>query len=171
MLSPASHLIKSTKGRCGTQAYEILAGKFRTTGVYFLPTFSSLERKMTNAVQLAVWGGMLLLIGFFGIIFWKIFTGSISLDYLLYGDVRERTAKDSQSYSTQFSPGRAQALMFTVVAAGYYLLQVIQDPTKFPQIPDTLLYALGGSHAVYLGGKAQGLLLGRIRDLIDRRTP
>lgn len=127
---------------------------------------------MTNAAQLAVWGGMLLLIGFFGIIFWKVFTGNIGLDYLLSGDVRKRTAKDSQSqYFTQFSPGRAQALMFTVVASVYYLLQVIQDPTKFPQIPDTLLYALGGSHAVYLTGKAQGLLLGRIRDLIDRRTP
>ena len=127
---------------------------------------------MTNAARLAVWGGMLLLIGFFGIIFWKVFTGSIGLDYLLSGDVKNPSGRDSQpQYSTQFSPGRAQALMFTVLATVYYLLQVIQDPTKFPQIPDTLLYALGGSHAVYLGGKAQGLLLGRIRDLIDRRTP
>jgi hypothetical protein len=126
---------------------------------------------MTNAVQLASWGGIVLFVGYFGFVFWKLFTGDISLDYLLCGDVRVRDANDPAArYSTHFSPGRAQALMFTVVASVYYLLQVIQDPTKFPQIPNAMLYTLGGSHALYLGGKAQGLLLGRLRDLIDRRT-
>lgn len=126
---------------------------------------------MTNAAQLASWGGIVLLAGFFGIIFWKLLTNRISLSYLLYGDARVPGASTAApSYSTHFSPGRAQALMFTVVISGYYLLQVIHDPTRFPQIPDALIYALGGSHAVYLGGKAQGLLLGRLRDLIDRRT-
>ena len=126
---------------------------------------------MPNVAVLAAWEGIILMAGFFGLIFWKMLTGEISLDCLLYGDARARLGT---GYSTFFSPGRAQMLMFTVVSAMYMLLQVIQNPTKFPDMPSALVAFLGGSHAVYLGGKAQALYLGRLRDLVaslDGRRP
>ena len=117
---------------------------------------------MPNAAELATWEGIILLAGLCVVVFWKLFTGSISLDYLLYGDAR---GLRGDGYSSFFSPGRAQMLMFTVVSAIYFLLQVIQDPTRFPDMPNALIVLLGGSHALYLGGKAQALYLGRFRDL------
>jgi len=119
---------------------------------------------MSSVARLVSWEGMILLGGFFGVIGWRLFIGDISLDYLLYGDRRDRSG-----YSAFFSPGRTQLLMVTILTAGYYLLQVIHDPTTFPKIPTSWVVALGGSHAIYLGGKAQSMLFG-IRDLINRRT-
>jgi hypothetical protein len=121
-----------------------------------------------DMAQLVYWEGIILLGGFFGVIFWRLFTGEISLDGLLYGSRRDRS--NDLGYSAFFSPGRTQMLIVTIVTAGYYLLQVIHDPTTFPKIPVAWTVALGGSQAIYLGGKAQSMLLG-IRDLIDRRTP
>ncbi len=125
---------------------------------------------MPSAAELAVWVGILLLFGFAGIILWKVATGGICLDYLLDGDAR---VANGAGYSTFFSPGRAQMLAFTVIFAANYLLQVIQDPSRFPDVPATVLVVLGGSQAVYLGGKAQALYWGRLRDLADllRRRP
>lgn len=126
---------------------------------------------MPDITKLAVWGSITLLAGFVGVIMWELMTGDISMDWLLYGDAPTRRGA---GYTTFFSPGRVQMLMVTVSSAVYLLLQVIQDPTKFPDVPNTLLAILGGSHAIYLGGKAQALYLGRLRDLaalLDRRTP
>jgi len=108
---------------------------------------------MPSPATLAYWEGLILIGGFFGIIFWKMFTGGISLKFLLHGH-----RKVASGYATFVSPGRTQILMFTIFVAGYYLLQVIHDPTTFPQVPTALIVALGGSHGVYLGGKAQSLL-------------
>ena len=124
---------------------------------------------MPDVIEFAAWEGIILVSGICGIVLWKLMTGTISLNYLLHGDTRPVGGKAKRTY---FSAGRAQMLMFTVAGAGYLLLQVIQDPTKFPDIPTPLLIALGGSHAVYLGGKAQATYLGRLRDwvvLLDRR--
>lgn len=124
---------------------------------------------MPNVAQLAAWEGIILVSGLCGIVLWKLLTGGISLNYLLHGDARAVKGGHRKTY---FSAGRAQMLMTTVVGAGYFLLQVIQDPTQFPDIPTPLLVALGGSSAIYLGGKAQALYLGRFRDLaalLDRR--
>jgi hypothetical protein len=115
-----------------------------------------------DVARLVYWEGMILLGGFFGVIVWRLFTGEISLEGLLYGSRRDRSAF--------FSPGRTQLLIVTTLTASYYLLQVIHDPTTFPEIPVAWVVALGGSHAIYLGGKAQSRLLG-IRDLIERRKP
>jgi hypothetical protein len=106
-----------------------------------------------------------LLGGFFAVVAWKLLTGGIRLDYLLYGSRRDRT---DGGYTEFFSPGRVQLLIVTILTASYYVLQVIHDPTKFPEIPAAWVAALGGSQAIYLGGKAQSMLFG-IRDLIDRR--
>ena len=105
-----------------------------------------------SPARLASWEGFILLCGIFGIIFWRMFTGAISLKYLLYGDQAD------PRNPTFISPARTQLLLFTIYVAGYYLLQVIHDPTALPQVPDALLVALAGSQAVYLGGKAQSLL-------------
>jgi hypothetical protein len=118
--------------------------------------------------RLIFWEGVIVLGGIFGLLAWKLFTGGISLECLLYGDRRDRSAPSG--YSAFFSPARSQLLIVTIVIAGYYLAQVIHDPTTFPKIPVGWLVALGSSHAIYLGGKAQSMLLG-IRDLIDRKTP
>jgi hypothetical protein len=113
---------------------------------------------MRSIHQLFYWEGLILLVGFFGIVCWKLLTGAIDLQYLLYGDAR--TSDGSRSY-TFFSPGRAQLLMLTVTTSVYLLLQVIHDPATFPKVPEVLLAAVGGSQALYLGGKAQALLWGR----------
>ena len=99
--------------------------------------------------KLIFWEVSGLLAGFAGIIFWKILTGAMSLDYLLQAD--------DASGGTSFSPGRAQLLMFTIIVAMQYLLQAINNPTKFPDVPEVWVAALGGSQAVYLIGKAQSL--------------
>jgi hypothetical protein len=125
---------------------------------------------MTTAA-LAKWEGIILLGGFISVVMWKLATGEIPLDDLLYGDARMH---EGAGRATFFSPGRAQMLMVTVTVAGYYLLQIIQDPTHFPDVPNELLAGLGTSHALYLGGKAQSLYLGRMRDLVsllNRREP
>lgn len=117
-----------------------------------------------TAVTLAKWEGIILIGGFVCVVVWKLATGEISLDYLLYGDAKANRGADEQTF---FSSGRAQMLLATVTIAGYYLLQVIQDPTHFPAVPNELIAALGTSHAIYLGGKAQSLYLGRLRDLVS----
>jgi hypothetical protein len=119
---------------------------------------------IVTTATLAKWEGIILLCGFIFVVLWKLGTGEISLDYLLYGD-----AKICQGVgrATFFSPGRTQMLMSSVAVAGYYLVQVIQDPTHFPAMPTELVVALGASHAIYLGGKAQSLYLGRLRDLVS----
>jgi hypothetical protein len=115
--------------------------------------FSRLEANMHSLSSLALWEGFILLGGFFGIVFWKLFTRQISLAHLLEGDCRE-----GSGYSSKFSPGRAQLVFFTTVFAVYYLAQVIHDPSRLPQIPDAVVAVLGGSQATYLGGKAYSLM-------------
>jgi hypothetical protein len=122
---------------------------------------------MITAARLFYWEGVIVIGGLFGVIAWRLFTGGISLDSLFCGERRDRTTLSG--YSTFFSPGRTQLLMVTLLTVGYYLLQVIHDPTAFPKIPAAWVVALGGSHAIYLGGKAVSMLFG-IRDLVDRRT-
>ncbi len=121
---------------------------------------------MRWASTLAYWEGVILLGGFFGIVVWKLMTGGISLSGLLDGDIRDPGSADKSGYSTYASAGRAQALIFTVFAALYYLLQVMQNPREFPKLPHELVGALAGSQALYLGGKAQAMLLGRLRDFL-----
>ena len=71
---------------------------------------------------------------------------------------------DDASGKTSFSPGRAQLLILTLLVALQYVMQVIHNPAAFPQIPGSWVAALGGSQVVYLGGKAQSLLFGGIKD-------
>jgi hypothetical protein len=86
--------------------------------------------------------------GCFGIVAYKVVIGEISLAGLLY-------SKDPGGRAA-FSPARLQLLIFTVAVAAHYLGEVIANPRQdsLPPMPLTVVVALGGSHAVYLGGKA-----------------
>ena len=84
------------------------------------------------------------------IVLWKLFTRAISLDGLLYGD-----RPDGETF---FSPGRVQLLIATILLSVHLITQMMAHPTAFPKIPSEFLVALGGSHLVYLGGKARAML-------------
>jgi len=82
----------------------------------------------------------------------KLLNGEINTDGLLYGRIAARK-KGQDEY---FSPERVQLLVFTVWAAFYYLTLVLSNPNPgtFPEVPQTWPAVLGGSNAIYLGGKA-----------------
>ena len=84
------------------------------------------------------------------IVVWKLFTRAIDLSWLLYGD--------RSNGEVFFSPARVQLLIATIFLAMHLLVQVIAHPTVYPHIPPEFLAAVGGSQAVYLGGKARALL-------------
>jgi hypothetical protein len=119
---------------------------------------------MPSVSTVAYWEGVILIGGFFGIVSWKLMTGSINLDQLFEGDIRN--PKSIDGYSSYTSAGRMQSLLITLFAALSYLLQVISNPRVFPTVPNGLLEILAGSQALYLGGKAQAMLLGRVRDFL-----
>lgn len=106
----------------------------------------------------------MLIAGLFGIVFWKLATGGIDLSQLLDGAVRDRNSPSG--YSSYASSGRAQSLLITLFAALFYLLQVLRYPGAFPKLPEGLVGAVAVSQALYLGGKAQAMLLGRWRDFL-----
>lgn len=110
-------------------------------------------------VTFAYWEAVLLFGGFLGVVLWKLLTGSIPLNYLLDGDVRNPDSENG--FSSQASTGRTQSLVVTMFVAGYYLVQVVRNPTQLPQLPMPMVVALGGSQALYLAGKARDLLKGR----------
>ncbi len=117
------------------------------------------------------WEGLILLSGFFGLVVWKLLTGGISLDQLLEGDIGRANGAGGSDPGTYVSIGRAQSLAITAFAAVYYLLQVLQNPTQFPQLPASLINVLMGSQAVYLAGKAKAMLGPRIKSFLQRRMP
>jgi len=45
-------------------------------------------------------------------------------------------------------------------------MRVINNPKEFPEVPNGLVGALAASQALYLAGKAQAMLLGRLRDFL-----
>ena len=131
------------------------------------PNSGSLRAAMRTLATLAHWEGIVLLAGLFGVVLWKLLTGRISLDQLLEGDVPDPNCPNG--FSTYVSGGRTQLLGATLFVAGYYLLQVVHNPKQFPTMPIPLVGALAGSQALYLGGKARALLLGRLQQFFHRR--
>lgn len=87
------------------------------------------------------------------IIAYRILTGQINMNYLLYG-----TQKGGERY---FSPERVQLLLFTLGTAMFYLNDVMQHRGTgvLPDVSKETLALLGGSHAIYLSGKAYMMLL------------
>jgi|HubBroStandDraft_3_1064219.scaffolds.fasta_scaffold03153_5 glycerol uptake facilitator-like aquaporin len=103
--------------------------------------------------KLVVIEGFVLLAGFFGIVVYKIAIGEIPLAGLL--DAKNPDGRPS------FSPARLQLLIFTVGVAAYYLHAVVANPHRdsLPDLPQSVVAALGGSHAAYLGGKAVSVFI------------
>ena len=119
---------------------------------------------MASLFKLAYWEALILLIGLFAVVLWKFISGEVALDQLFEGDIKAPEHPDG--YSTQVSAGRIQVFWITLGVAYYYLLQVIHDPTHLPALPDSMVAILAGSHALYLGGKAQAIFLGPLRNLL-----
>jgi hypothetical protein len=113
----------------------------RTATVYFSRLFSFV------CLEVIIFLG-----GLAAIIFYRLLTGGINTEYLLYG-----TRKDGTKY---FSPERVQLLVFTLGTAMFYLMQVAKTRKAgvLPDVPTQTLVMLGGSHAIYLGGKAYSML-------------
>lgn len=109
---------------------------------------------MLSPATLAEWVGFLLFAGFFGVVFWKLASGTIPLDRLLETGVRASQGADSSSASA----GRAQSLAVTLFVALYYLIHVIQNPRQFPELPQSFVAIFAGSQTIYLGGKAWDFL-------------
>ena len=98
------------------------------------------------------WELLLFFLCTFGMVVGLMFSGRIKLVGLFYG-----TRADGSTY---FSPERVQLFLFTLAVAFQFLSAVLHDPTKFPEVPGSWLAMLGGSHFVYLGGKATAAFLG-----------
>ena len=114
---------------------------------------------MPSVSTLGCWEGLILLCGFYGIVFFKLVTGSLDLSDLLNGDIRDRTSPSG--YSSYASAGRAQSLVITVFTAVFLLLQIFNNPEAFPGLSERLVGIVAGSQVLYLSGKAQAMLFGR----------
>ena len=103
--------------------------------------------QLVPIIRFEVWlilGGLALVVAY------KMLTGAINMRGLLDDKV-----------TGGLSPGRVQLLVFTVTGAGYYLLLAMEQAASgsLPAIPEEVLLLLGGSHLVYMGGKARSHLL------------
>ena len=103
---------------------------------------------MALLTKLTLLAGNALILGFAAVVLLQMVMGRIRLDGLL-------ETKDAGGRRS-FSPARLQLLIFTVVVAGQYLHAVYVNPSQdsLPPLPPGVIAALGGSQAVYLGGKA-----------------
>lgn len=109
---------------------------------------------LRQAVTIEVWA---LTLGLAAIVAFQLLNGEINASNLLYG----RRKGANGHLELYFSPERVQLLIFTLGVAWSYVMSLAQSPTacKLPDIPDQTLAILGGSHAIYLGGKAYSMLL------------
>jgi len=81
-----------------------------------------------------------------------LLNGTVNTRYLLFGMRRDGTR--------YFSPERVQLLIATIVVAAMYFADAVQGAAtgQLPDIPAGWLAMLGGSQAIYLGGKAISML-------------
>lgn len=105
-----------------------------------------------QVTTLVKWEVLIFLGGLAAIIAYRLLTGQINTNGLFYG-----SKKGGGKY---FSPERVQLMVFTLGTAMLYLSSVTQNRTSgvLPDVPTQTLVLLGGSHAIYLGGKAYMML-------------
>lgn len=89
------------------------------------------------------------------VIFYQLLTGKINTRRLLFSKGRARDG------AAGFSPSRVQLLIVTVASAIFILSEVLSDPGGFPEVPTWIIAVLVGSEAIYLGRKANNLVLRR----------
>jgi hypothetical protein len=119
---------------------------------------------MPPLTQIISWELKGFLLALFALVGGQLFNGQISTKNLLYGrkndtgqpiyDESGKMVSRKKDDTLYFSPERVQLLLITLGAAFYYLTQVISNPGTFPPIPNSWTETLGGSNALYLGGKA-----------------
>ena len=88
------------------------------------------------------------------VITYRLLTRKINIEGLLLDKTSGRA----------FSAGRLQMLVVTLGIAVYYLMTVMEtnNAGKLPDLPNEMLIALGGSHAIYLSGKTYGMLASKL---------
>jgi hypothetical protein len=98
---------------------------------------------MTSILEIEVWGFLGLLAA---VVAYRLLTRQINLRGLL----------QRKNGSDVLSPERVQLLIATLAVSGKYLSEVFRSAgsDKLPDIDAQWLYALGGSSAVYVLGKA-----------------
>ncbi|HUI85158.1 MAG TPA: hypothetical protein VL240_13090 [Candidatus Binatia bacterium] len=96
------------------------------------------------------WEVWLFLLGLASIVTVQLLNGQINTRSLLSSN------NGNMAKSGDISPARLQLLISTLGLAFYYLVQVLNNPNPgtFPSIPESWPTVLGGSHVIYLGGKA-----------------
>jgi hypothetical protein len=113
-------------------------------------------------ITLVSWIVGLLLAGLVVVILYGMLNGQVNTRGLLYGRMRDGTR--------YLSPERVQLMIFTLWVALFYLLDTFE--TRFlnstpetahtlPEVNTQTLTLLGGSHTVYLLGKAYSMLVAR----------
>jgi hypothetical protein len=121
---------------------------------------------MPAIAQIVAWEVKGFLLALLGIVAGQLFAGQINTTNLLYGrksdadqpiyDADGKNMGLKKENSLYFSPERVQLLMFTLSAALYYVTQVMNNPNPgtLPDVPNSWTATMGGSNAIYLGGKA-----------------
>jgi len=96
---------------------------------------------------------LILLLVLVAIIAYKLLVRQINIDGLLI----------DKANGQAISPSRVQMLIVTVMIGIYYMFQVMKTevPGRFPDLPNELMIALAGSHAIYLSGKLYDMLAAR----------
>jgi len=109
---------------------------------------------MDLLVQLVRWEILVFLAGLAAIVVYKLLNRQINTQYLLYG--RTAAAGKDKDGNLYFSPERVQLLVFTLGTAFFYVMQTTKTAKsgQLPDIPDSWPALMGGSNAIYLGGKA-----------------
>lgn len=104
----------------------------------------------------------LLLGGLLVVVLFRMLTGQINMRNLIYGRMSDGTC--------YLSPERVQLMIFTLWVGLFYLLDTFEtrvvNPTPetahtLPEVNTQTLTLLGGSHTVYLVGKAYSMLVAR----------
>lgn len=110
---------------------------------------------LLHLVRLEVW---VFLLALAGIIAFQILSGRINTKGLLCGNGKKLVK------SGPISPARVQLLLSTLGMAFYYLGQVMTNPTHgLPDVSASWPAVLGGSHAIYLGGKVYARFFGKAK--------
>lgn len=103
--------------------------------------------------ELAHWEVLGFLMALLSLICVQLLAGQINTRGLFLG-----RKGDGTQY---FSPERVQLMLFTIGFAFQFLAGVLRDPSKFPVVSESWILVLGGSHLLYLGGKAGAFFLGK----------
>lgn len=84
------------------------------------------------------------------IVAYRLLTGRIKTTGLLQDKITH-----------EFSSGRLQMLIATMLVAIYLVVEVFETQ-KIPQLPQEVIMGLAGSHVLYLGGKSYGVLVRKL---------